>query len=157
MNSINNNQKEGDHTDLMGGEAIEKMRFLIDKSSGSCFFCNSNLMNFNYSTPITVLKSESNGDLWFVSPKDSFKNMGITQDFEVTLFFPGASHSEFLELKGKIIIGDEKNRIEELWNPMVKSWFKDGLDDPRISINQFKPEKGYYWDDTKGNIVELNF
>ena len=62
--SINSNQKEVDHTDLMGGEAIEKIRFLIDKSSGSCFFCNSNLMNFNYSTPLSVLKSESNGDLF---------------------------------------------------------------------------------------------
>lgn len=157
MNSINSNQKVGDHTDLMGGEAIEKMRFLIDQSSGSCFFCNSNLMNFNYSTPISVLKSESNGDLWFVSPKDCFKNMEITQDFEVTLVFSGASHSEFLELEGRVMICDDTNRIKELWNPMVKSWIKDGLDDSRISINQFKPEKGYYWDDIKSKIVVLNF
>lgn len=157
MNSINSNQKVGDHTDLMRGEAIEKMRFLIAQSSGSCFFCNSKLMNFNYSTPISVLKSESNGDLWFVSPKDCFKNMEITQDFEVILVFPGASHSEFLELEGRVKICDDTNQIKEPWKPMVKSWLKEDLDDPKISINQFKPEKGYYWDDTKSNIVELNF
>lgn len=156
MNSTTSTQKEGNHTNLMGEEAIKKMRSLIDKS-GSCFFCTSTLMNKINSSPMSVQKSDANGDLWFVSPKDSFKNMEITQDFEVTLFFPGASQFEFLELEGKVMICDEKNRIKELWKPMVKSWLKDGLDDPRISINQFKPEKGYYWDNTEGNIVELNF
>lgn len=157
MNSNNIIQKEVDHTDLMGGEAIEKMRALIEKSSGSCFFCTSNLMDINYSTPISILKSDSNGDLWFVSPKDCFKSMGITQDYELTLFFPDTSLSEYLELKGKIKMFSDENRIKGLLELMDKDQSRDGLDGRRISIYQFIPEKGFYWDVTKNTIGELHF
>lgn len=152
MNSINSNQKEENHTNLMGDEAIEKMRNLIDKS-GSCFFCTSTLMNKINSSPMNVQKSDINGDLWFLSPKDSIKNMEITQDSEVTLHFQGSPHSDFLELKGKATISDDKDLIKELWDPMAKSWFKEGKEDPRISVIQFKTESGYYWDNEHGNTI----
>ncbi|MDI1322223.1 MAG: pyridoxamine 5'-phosphate oxidase family protein [Algoriphagus sp.] len=152
MNSITSTQKEGNHTNLMGEEAIKKMRNLIDKS-GSCFFCTSTLMNKINSSPMSVQKSDMNGDLWFLSPKDSIKNMEITQDSEVTLYFQGSPHSDFLELKGKATISDDKDLIKELWDPMAKSWFKEGKDDPRISVIQFKTESGYYWDNEHGNTI----
>ena len=152
MNSITSTQKEGNHTNLMGEEAIEKMRSLIDKS-GSCFFCTSTLMNKINSSPMSVQKSDVNGALWFLSPKDSIKNMEITQDSEVTLYFQGSPHSDFLELKGKATISDDKDLIKELWDPMAKSWFKEGKDDPRISVIQFKTESGYYWDNEHGNTI----
>jgi general stress protein 26 len=152
MNSITSTQKEGNHTNLIGEEAIKKMRNLIDKS-GSCFFCTSTLMNIINSSPMSVQKSDINGDLWFLSPKDSIKNMEITQDSEVTLYFQGSPHSDFLELKGKATISDDKDLIKELWDPMAKSWFKEGKDDPRISVIQFKTESGYYWDNEHGNTI----
>jgi general stress protein 26 len=152
MNSITSTQKEGNHTNLIGEEAIKKMRNLIDKS-GSCFFCTSTLMNKINSSPMSVQKSDINGNLWFLSPKDSIKNMEITQDSEVTLYFQGSPHSDFLELKGKATISDDKDLIKELWDPMAKSWFKEGKDDPRISVIQFKTESGYYWDNEHGNTI----
>jgi len=152
MNSITSTQKEGNHTNLIGEEAINKMRHLIDKS-GSCFFCTSNLNNKINSSPMSVQKSDINGDLWFLSPKDSIKNMEITQDSEVTLYFQGSPHSDFLELKGKATISDDKDRIKELWDPMAKSWFKNGIDDPMITVIQFKTESGYYWDNEHGNTI----
>jgi general stress protein 26 len=152
MNSITSTQKEGNHTNLTGEEAITKMRNLIDKS-GSCFFCTSTLMNKTNSSPMSVQKSDLNGDLWFLSPKDSIKNMEITQDSEVTLYFQGSPHSDFLELKGKATISDDRDLINELWDPMAKSWFKEGKDDPRISVIQFKTESGYYWDNEHGNSI----
>ncbi len=152
MNSITSTQKEGTHTNLIGEEAIKKMRHLIDKS-GSCFFCTSTLNNKINSSPMSVQKSDVNGDLWFLSPKDSIKNMEITQDSEVTLYFQGSPHSDFLELKGKATISDDKDLIKELWDPMAKSWFKDGIDDPMITVIQFKTESGYYWDNEHGNTI----
>ena len=102
---------------------------------------------------MSVQKSDVNGDLWFLSPKDSIKNMEITQDSEVTLYFQGSPHSDFLELKGKATISEDKDLIKELWDPMAKSWFKEGKDDPRISVIQFKTESGYYWDNEHGNTI----
>jgi general stress protein 26 len=36
---------------------------------------------------------------------------------------------------------------------MAKSWFKEGKDDPRISVIRFKTESGYYWDNEHGNTI----
>ncbi|MDI1322222.1 MAG: pyridoxamine 5'-phosphate oxidase family protein [Algoriphagus sp.] len=157
MNSLTNIQKEGNQSDLTGKEAIEKMRALIDKSSGSCFYCTSNLMDINYSTPISIIQSESNGDLWFLGPKDCFKKKEITQNFEVTLFFPETTHSEFLELKGLVKCYDDTNRIKELRNQTFNSRFKDGLDDERFSMHQFTPENGFYWDKKNDILGEMHF
>ncbi len=152
MDSGNNNQLEDKNTNLMGEEAIKKMRDLIDKA-GSCFFCTSSVMDEISGSPMNVQKSDATGDLWFLSPKDSIRNLEITHDSKVTLYFQGSAHSDFLELKGKATVSFDKERIKELWDPMAKSWFENGVDDPRISVIQFKPESGHYWDNEHGNTI----
>ena len=47
------------------------------------------------------------------------------------------------------------NKIDELWNPFLKTWFQDGKEDANLSLIRVTPDNGYYWD-TKGNrIVNL--
>ncbi|SFT67231.1 General stress protein 26 [Algoriphagus locisalis] len=153
MNSINENQEEQNKEDLMGSEAVEKIRSLIDKS-GSCFFVTSTSLNNSHkSRPMSVQKTDDAGNIWFLSAKDSMKNMEIAADTDVTLYFQGSSYSDFLELNGHAVITDDRAKIEELWDPTVKAWFTEGKDDPRISVIQFIPDSGYYWDNKHGNAV----
>ncbi|WP_425637348.1 pyridoxamine 5'-phosphate oxidase family protein [Algoriphagus yeomjeoni] len=153
MNSINENQEEQNREDLMGSEAVEKIRELIDKS-GSCFFVTSTSLNNSHkSRPMSVQKTDDAGNIWFLSAKDSMKNMEIAADTDVTLYFQGSSYSDFLELNGHAVITDDRAKIEELWDPTVKAWFTEGKDDPRISVIQFMPDSGYYWDNKHGNTV----
>lgn len=153
MNSINENQEELNREDLAGDKAIDKIRDLIDKS-GSCFFVTSTSLNNSHkSRPMSVQKTDEAGNIWFLSAKDSMKNMEIAADTDVTLYFQGSSYSDFLELNGHAEITDDRAKIEELWDPTVKAWFTEGKDDPRISVIQFIPESGYYWDNKHGNTV----
>ena len=153
MNSINEQQEELNKMDLTGTAAVEKIRSLIDKS-GSCFFVTrANLNNSHKSRPMSVQKTDDAGHIWFLSAKDSVKNMELAQDKNVTLYFQGSSYSDFLELNGRALVTDDRAKIEELWDPMVKAWFTEGIDDPRISVIQFIPESGYYWDNKHGNAI----
>lgn len=151
MDFYESEQSAGNQNNLMGQEAIEKMRKMIDKA-GSCFFCTSGVINKITCSPMNVQKSDANGDLWFLSPKDSIKNLEINQDSQVTLLFQGSAHSDFLELTGKAVISYDRERIKELWDPMAKSWFKN-VDDPSISVIQFKTESGHYWENEHGNTI----
>ncbi|MES2487397.1 MAG: pyridoxamine 5'-phosphate oxidase family protein, partial [Bacteroidota bacterium] len=63
-----------------------------------------------------------------------------------------SSYSDFLTLYGKATISTDKQKIKELWDPMMKVWFTEGEDDPRITVIKFTPTEGYYWD-TKHNIL----
>lgn len=153
MNSINEQQIETNKKDLTGSEAVEKIRSLIDKA-GSCFFVTQANFNASHkSRPMSVQKTDEAGNVWFLSAKDSIKNMELAQDRNVSLFFQGSSYSDFLELHGHAVVTDDRSKIEELWDPTVKAWFTEGIDDPRISVIQFIPDMGYYWDNKHGNTI----
>lgn len=153
MNSIDEQQIENNKKDLSGAEAVEKIRSLVDKA-GSCFFVTHANFNASHkSRPMAVQKTDEAGNIWFLSAKDSVKNMELSQDRNVTLFFQGSSYADFLELSGQAIVTDDRAKIEELWDPTVKAWFTEGIDDPRISVIQFIPQTGYYWDNKHGNAI----
>ena len=44
-------------------------------------------------------------------------------------------------------------KIKELWEPVIKTWFTKGVDDPRITVIKVTPKEGYYWDNKHGNAV----
>ena len=102
---------------------------------------------------MSVQKIDEDGVLWFLSPIDSHKNSELTMDPEEQLYFQGSTHSDFLYLKGRAVISKDKAKIKELWEPMLKTWFTDGENDPRISVIKVIPDNGYYWDTKHGNAV----
>jgi general stress protein 26 len=152
MDSINKQQIESNHQFLEGKAAIDKIRELTEKAS-TCFFCTNIRTGQPFETrPMVMQKLDEEGNLLFLSAKDSFKNLELEQDPYVQLLFQGSDYSDFLQLYGKARISDDQALIDELWNPMLKTWFTEGKDDPRISVITVKPEEGYYWD-TKNNMV----
>jgi len=48
-------------------------------------------------------------------------------------------------LHGKASISRDKEKIKQLWEPVVKTWFTEGVDDPRITVIRVTPNEGYYW------------
>lgn len=155
MDSINKNQPEDNYEDLTGAEGLKKMKALIEKASSTCFFC-TNMNNNNFSTrPMAVQKTDDEGNLWFLSAIDSRKNADIQQNPAVQLLFQGSPHSDFLSIYGNASISQDKAKIEELWEPIIKAWFTDGVDDPRITVIKVEPTEGYYWDTKHAQVVAL--
>lgn len=153
MDSINKNQPEDNHEDLAGESAIKKVQELIKKND-TCFFCTRIKTGKSVVTrPMSVQKTDDEGNLWFMSAVDSNKNAEIKADPAVQLLFRGSDHSDFLTLYGKATISKDKAMIEELWTPMVKAWFTKGVDDPRITVIKVEPTEGYYWDTKHGNVL----
>ena len=152
MNSINNNQQEDNHEDLIGTEAVEKIKALTDKAS-VCFFCTKIATGESFSSrPMTVQKVDEQGNIYFLSASDSRHNGELTEDPYVQLLSQGSDYSDFLNVYGIATVTTDKALIKELWKPMFKTWFTEGEDDPRITVIKIKPLEGYYWD-TKHNVA----
>ena len=152
MDSINKQQEEENFENLMGQEAVEKIKELVDKSS-SCFFCTNINTGQPFATrPMSVQKMDDDGVFWFLSAKDSHKNDELSTNQHVQLLFKGSDYSDFLNIYGRASISADKGKIKELWNPILKTWFTEGVDDPRISVIKVEPLEGYYWD-TKHNMA----
>jgi general stress protein 26 len=153
MDSIDKNQPEDNFKDLSGRGAIEKIKELADQAK-TCFFITGFKAKGPVETrPMSVQKIDSDGNLWFLSANDSQKNADIEKDPHVQLMFQGSAHSDFLNLYGKAAISTDKKKIKELWEPIVKAWFTEGIDDPRITVIKVTPTEGYYWDNKHGDTV----
>jgi len=153
MDSINKNQPEENHEDLTEWKAIDKIKEIIDKNS-SCFFCTHHAtVESEGVRPMSVQKIDDDGTLWFLSSADSHKNSELIMYPEVKLYFQGSSHSDFLYLNGRASLSKDRTKIKELWEPVLKTWFTEGENDPRITVIKVIPENGYYWDTKHGNAI----
>lgn len=153
MDSINQNQPEPNRADLRGADAIKQAKELIDKAQ-TCFFCTTtSLGGARGARPMSVQEFDDAGNLWFLSADDSHKNEELERDPNVTLYFQGSAHSNFLMLRGAASISRDKEKIKQLWEPIVKTWFTEGVDDPRITVIKVAPTDGYYWDTKHGGVI----
>lgn len=155
MDSINRQQPEQNHEDLQGTEAGKKIKELAKKTN-TCFFCTGIATGKPLTVrPMSVQKVDEDGNFWFLSANDSHKNQDIRFDNNVQLLFQGSAHSDFLSIYGVASISTDKALIKELWEPILKTWFTEGVDDPRITVIKVQTKQGYYWDNKHGDAVAL--
>lgn len=153
MNSINQQQPEENKKNLLGAEAIEKIKELV-KQAQTCFFCSNIKTGIPFSTrPMSVQKVDDDGTFWFLTANDSHNYEEVSRDPFVHLLFQGSAHSDFLNIYGMATVSADKEKIKELWEPILKVWFTEGIDDPRIAIIKVEPSQGYYWDNKHGNAI----
>ena len=146
MDSINQQQQEDNYEDLYGEEAKKKIKDLAE-SAKTCFFCTGIEPGKPFSTrPMAVQEIDNEGNFWFLSSNESNKNHELEADPEVQLLLQGSTHSDFLNIYGKAVVSQDKDKIKELWQPALKTWFTEGVDDSRISVIKVEPVSGYYWD-----------
>jgi len=155
MDSINQQQQEENYKDLQGTESGEKIKELASKNN-SCFFCTGIVTGKPVTVrPMSVQKVDENGNFWFLSANDSQKNQEIMANNTVQLLFQGSAHSDFLSVYGTATISTDKELIKELWEPIIKTWFTGGVDDPRITVIKVETKQGYYWDNKHGDAIAL--
>ena len=153
MDSINREQPEHNRADLSGPDAIARIRDMI-KDAPNGYFCTSTPSGPTSGTrPMNVRQVDDRGNLWFLSARDSHKNQELKRDPSVRLYFQGSKHSDYLYLEGEAAILEDRQKIGELWEPIIKTWFTEGIDDPRITVIRVTPMRGYYWDTKHGSAI----
>ena len=153
MGSINANQPEHNRADLRGLEAVAKIKELVGTAK-NCFFTTASSKGDTDGTrPMNVRQVDDHGHLWFLSASDSSQNRELTADPDVRLYFQGGPNTDFLHLRGTATVSTDRARIAELWEPVLKTWFTGGVDDPRITVVRVTPTAGYYWDTKHGAAV----
>jgi general stress protein 26 len=153
MDSINRQQPEDNRENLVGPDAVKRIANTVEKAQ-TCFFCTHAAGSEAIGVrPMAVRHVDETGNLWFLSANDSHKNLELEVDPRVDLYFQGSPHSDFLHLTGRATVSRDKQKIKELWSPLIKTWFTEGIDDPRITVIKVTPTEGYYWDTKHGNAV----
>ena len=103
--------------------------------------------------PMSTAKVEEDGSLWFFTNEYSGKVDEISHNNEVYLTYASKASSEYLVLHGKASLSDDKAKMKELWNPTMKAWFPEGLDDPKILLIKVDPTEAEYWESASNKIM----
>ncbi|HEA29955.1 MAG TPA: general stress protein [Leeuwenhoekiella sp.] len=104
--------------------------------------------------PMSTKKVDGEGNIWFLSGKDSDHNKDIEKDANAQLIYSEPSSMQFLSVYGRATITTDKGIIKELYGKGDDNWF-EGVDDPNISAISFKPSEAAYWDTKSNKLVSL--
>ncbi len=139
---------------LKDGEAIKKIKKYVDDIQ-TCMFC-THVENLPFRTrPMATADVDDKGNLWFFSSKSSNKNEEIKDNDTVQLLYAKNSDSHFMTITGKSKVVKDKKKIDELWSPVLHTYFKKGQNDPDLCLLQVSPEEAHYWDTINGKMITL--
>jgi len=138
---------------LTGAEALAKLREL--------------LANFPIATMVTVETSGAitarpigvvgdhaafDGQLWFITDRRSRKVQAINTGAVTFLIFEDHDKGAYLHLTGRAHVIEDRTRLEELYTPVQRTWFPNGLDDPHMTLIRFEGDRGEFWDRHNGMV-----
>jgi general stress protein 26 len=148
-------EHDEDHIEhLNHKDSVKKMKALVGHTR-TCLFTTQLSETPLQTRPMATQEVDDEGNFWFFSDEVSHKNLQIESDSRVQLFFGNDGKSEFMSVYGHAMVSHDRKKIEELWSPMVKAWFKGGKDDPTLSLILVIPDEAYYWDTKNNKMVSL--
>lgn len=107
------------------------------------------------SRPMQTQEFEFDGDLWFFTSSDTHKTEEIEKDHRVNVSYAAPDSNTYVSVSGTAEIVNDKEKIEELWNPIYKAWFPKGLDDPTLCLLKVRVEQAEYWDASSSTLVQI--
>ncbi len=144
----------GDKKNLANEEAIEKLQKMAEDVK-ICMFCTYDSTHRLQTAPMSVNKVDDDANFWFISDKNSKRNEDLAANDITDLIFGDPSNENYISVHGRSEVLFDKDIIKDLWNPIVKTWFQGGVDDPNVSVIKFTPDEAYYWDTKHGKMVSF--
>lgn len=107
------------------------------------------------SRPMATLKTEKDDDLWFFTRADAPKVQEVEHHQQVNVSYAEPDKQKYVSVSGTAQLVGDRDKIEELWNPLFKAWFPQGLEDPNLALLKVSVNKAEYWDSPSSQVVRL--
>ena len=105
--------------------------------------------------PMATQNKPTDGKLWFFTDKRSHKLDELSENPHVGLSYAGEDGETYISITGRASTSDSRAKMEEYWNPWLKVWWPDGLEDPNITLLCVEADAAEYWDEPAGKLVQL--
>jgi general stress protein 26 len=134
-------------------EAIGKLKGLLEGID----FCMLTTIDGGQlrSRPMSTQQMDENGDLWFFTSDKTHKVEEIERDSRVNAAYAKPDDNVYVSVSGRASVVKDRQKIEELWNPILKAWFPEGLEDPTLCLLKVSVEEAEYWDSPNSTLVQI--
>lgn len=106
------------------------------------------------SRPMTMLDEDFADELWFFVGSHSGTVAEIKADSQINLGFADPGANVYVSLSGTASVVRDRQKAEQLWKPVYKAWFPDGLDDPNLALLRVQATEAEYWDSPDSKVVQ---
>ncbi|WP_373539321.1 pyridoxamine 5'-phosphate oxidase family protein [Chamaesiphon sp.] len=131
-------------TDL--DRSLAKIRDLI-KDINFCMLTTIDDDGSLRSRPMSVNgEVEANGDLWFFTYGSSHKVTEVDRHEQVNVSFAAPDKQCYVSLSGTAELVTDRAKMQERWQPELKAWFPQELDEPDIALLKVNATTAEYWD-----------
>lgn len=132
-------------------EAVKKFKELV-QDVNICMFTTIDDHSNLFSRPMSTVQIDDDGNAWFFTNEFSEKIQEVSKDNTVYLIYSHPGKNVYVTVTGTCSIILNRNRIEELWNPLFKAWFPEGKEDPKLCLVKVVTEEASYWNSNAGKM-----
>ena len=139
--------------DVYSKEALEKLKELAESIDFAMLATDLKNQPIHM-VPMSTKKVDDQGNIWFLSGKDSDHNQHILKDADIHLIYSNPKGFEFLNIYGAATIHTERSILEDLYGSGDDMWF-EGVEDPNLTAIKVTTEDAFYWDNKHSTLVSL--
>jgi len=108
-----------------------------------------------HARPLTAQLEGERGPIWFFTTKDSGIAENLSSDGRAIATFVSKGHDLFATIHGRLVLDNDRERVDRLWNRFVAAWYEEGKDDPSLALLRFEAERAEIWLDGSNLVAGL--
>lgn len=135
-------------------EGQKKLKDVIEDIKTCMFTTTDELCNV-FSRPMFTVKVDNECQLWFFTNEHSDKVQDISPEKQVTLVYAHPGKNAYMNVYGSCKRIQDQEKMKELWNPTLKAWFPQGVEDPSVCLLKITVNEASYWDNSTNDMISL--
>lgn len=133
---------------------IEKLREMV-KDIEFAMLTTAEANGTLRSRPMATQEIKEDGDIYFFTHATSPKVDEVQRDQHVNVSYANPEDHRYVSVSGMARLVRDRKKIEELWNPVLKAWFPDGLEDPDLALLKITVTQAEYWDSPSSTVAHV--
>ena len=107
-----------------------------------------------YSCPMTLQQVSADGAMWFFTSTTTPTAQSVERDARVGVALMGDDNF-YASVYGTASLVNDRAKMRELWDTMVKAWFPQGVEDPHLVLLRLDIARGEYWDSDQNSMLKM--
>jgi general stress protein 26 len=129
---------------LQSAEALQKLKELAE-SVNICMYGTLEGGKMT-SRPMSTAGIDADGTIWFFSSDNTNATQESKGGSPVCLNYASPAKNTYMCVTGSAEVSHDKAKMEEMWNEIMKTWYPQGLETPRLALLKVTPDSAHYWD-----------
>lgn len=105
--------------------------------------------------PMTASTDDDKSPIWFFTSTETDLGKALAAGGKSgTMTFVDKGHDIWASASGHLVIDNDREVIDRLWNPFVAAWY-DGKDDPKLTLVRYDVGEAQIWEDGSSLVAGI--